>query len=258
MTAGRRRALKKTKGKEGFCWAWKKDHKARGVAAEKRKDWEAAETHRCHRQPQGETRRCYLHGGTAKSGKAHHSYKHGFYSNRHQGILARAGEAHEALEVMASSHDELAVHKALIDHKLGEVLAAGPSDEAWAELRGLVQQIDTARQANDRKAQAALLNTLFDAIRLQSSSAAARREASDLIEKHSRVVDRESKRQERQAAVVNVNAFFGFVDMLTAQVNIHVSDPAERAAVGKAFSDAVARAGLPGLVNDTGAEPTRH
>ena len=80
MTAGRRRPLKKPKGKEGFCWAWKKDHRARGVAAEKRKDWEAAEKHRCHRQPQGETRRCYLHGGTAKSGKAHHSYKHGFPS----------------------------------------------------------------------------------------------------------------------------------------------------------------------------------
>ena len=68
----------------------------------------------------------------------------------------------------------------------------------------------------------------------------------------SRVVDRESKRQERQAATVNVNAFFGFVEMFTQQVNIHVSDPAERAAIGKAFSDAIARAGLSDLVNDSG------
>ena len=83
-----------------------------------------------------ETGRCYNHGGASKSGPAHHSHKHGFYSRRHIGILARAGDAHEALEVMASSHDELAVHKALIDHKLGEVLAAGPSDEAWADLCG--------------------------------------------------------------------------------------------------------------------------
>ena len=124
MTTGRRRPVSKPKGKGGYCWAWKKGHKARGLAAERAGDREKAETHRCHRRPEGDAERCYLHGGTAKTGKDHHSYKHGFYSRRHHGILARAGEAHEALEVMASSHDELAIHKALIDHKLGEVLAA--------------------------------------------------------------------------------------------------------------------------------------
>ena len=66
MTTGRRRPVRKPKGKEGFCWAWKKGHKERGVAAEKRRDREASETHRCHRKPEGETARCYLHGGTAK------------------------------------------------------------------------------------------------------------------------------------------------------------------------------------------------
>ena len=171
VTTGRRRPLRKPKGKEGFCWAWKKGHKARGLAAEQARDRAKAKTHRCHKKPDTDTGRCYLHGGTAKSGKEHHSYKHGFYSRRHHGILARAREAHEALEAM---------------------------------------------------------------------------------------VDRESKRQERQAATVNVNAFFGFVEMFTQQVNIHISDPAERAAIGKAFSDAVARAGLADLVNDGGREPTRH
>ena len=105
--------MSKPKGKGGYCWAWKKGHKARGLAAERAGDREKAETHRCHRRPEGDAERCYLHGGTAKTGKDHHSYKHGFYSRRHHGILARAGEAHEALEVMASSHDELAIHKAL-------------------------------------------------------------------------------------------------------------------------------------------------
>ncbi len=221
-------------------------------------DRAAAETHRCHRKPEVGADRCYLHGGTAKRGKAHHSYKNGFYSQLHTGILAQAGKAYEALEVMASSQDELAVHKALIYHKLWEVLAAGPSDEAWASLKDTVKQMDAAKEAGDRKTQAFLLNQLLVAVRQQGSSAAARREASDLIEKHSRVVDRESKRQERQAATVNVNAFFGFAEMLTQQVNVHVSDPAERAAVAKAFSDAIRRAGLADLVNDFGPEPTRH
>ena len=43
----------------------------------------------------------------------------------------------------------------------------------------------------------------------------ARREASSLTETHSKVVDREERRKERAAAVVSVNAFFGFVEMLT-------------------------------------------
>ena len=113
MTTGRRRPLKKPKGKEGLCWAWKNGQKTRGLAAERR----------------------YLHGGTAKSGKEHHSFKHGFYSTNYHGILARAGEAQESLEAAASSLEELALQRVLIDHKLGEINVAGPSDEAWLELR---------------------------------------------------------------------------------------------------------------------------
>ena len=71
-----------------------------------------------------------------------------------------------------------------------------------------------------------------------------------MIDTHSKVVARESRRQERQAAVVSVNAFFGFVEMLTQQVNIHVASPAERAAVAKAFGKAVRQAGLADLVTD--------
>lgn len=46
---------------------------------------------------------------------------------------------------MASSHDELAVHKALIDHKLSEIHAAGPRDEAWG--RGLESRRSVSRGA---------------------------------------------------------------------------------------------------------------
>ena len=42
VRTGRRRPVRKPKGKEGFCWAWKNGHKARGVAAQKRKDWGSA------------------------------------------------------------------------------------------------------------------------------------------------------------------------------------------------------------------------
>ena len=53
-----RKRIRKPQGKEAFCWAWKKGHKARGVAAQKRKDWAAAEAHRCHRPAQGASGRC--------------------------------------------------------------------------------------------------------------------------------------------------------------------------------------------------------
>ncbi len=169
MTTGRRRKLKKPKGKEGFCWAWKKGHKERGVAAEKRRDREAAETHRCHRKPEGETARCYLHGGTTKRGPAHHSYKNGFYSSYYHGMLARAGEAQEAVEAAASSIEELGIHKVVIAHKLGEINATGPSDAAWRKLGGLVDEMMRLKDTGDRKGQAAALNQLLETITITAS-----------------------------------------------------------------------------------------
>ena len=219
---------------------------------------EAVERHRCHRRPQPETGRCRWHGGTARQGTAHHAYKHGFYSNRYHGILARAGEAQEAVEAAASSLEELAVHKVLIDHKLGEINASGPSDEAWIELGESMLAVDRMREAGDRQGMVAELNKQRDLVLNQRSSAIARREASALIDTYSKVADRESRRQERAAAVVSVNAFFGFVEMLAQQVNIHVTDPAERAAIAKSFSDAVRRAGLADLVNDADPDLIRH
>ena len=257
MRIGRRRPVRKPKGKEGFCWAWKKGHKARGVAAQKRKDWAAAETHRCHRPGGDESGRCRSHGGTTKRGKAHHSYKNGFYSSYYHGMLARAGEAQQAVEVAASSLEELGIHKVVIAHKLGEINATGPSDEAWQELRRLIGDARRARTANDREAQATAITKIFE-LGDRKSSGTAMREVSELINTYSKVADRESRRQERAAAVVSVTAFLGFAEMLTQQVNVHVSDPAERAAVAKAFSDAIRRAGLADLTNDGEADPIRH
>ena len=174
MTTARRRPVKKPKGKEGLCWAWKRGHKKRGLAAEQAHNLDAAEACRCHRAPEVGAKRCYLHGGRSKTGKEHHSHKHGFYSRNYHGIMARAGEAEQSLEAATSSLQELALQRVLIDHKLGEINVAGPSDEVWVECKGLVQQINAARDARDHKAQAALLNRLFDTITRQGSSASAR------------------------------------------------------------------------------------
>ena len=172
--------------------------------------------------------------------------------------FTRAGAAQEAVEAAASSLEELAVHKVIIDHKLGEINASGPSDAAWQLLGGLVDEMMRLRDAGDRKAQAAVLNKLLDTIKEQRSGAIAMREAADLINNYSKVADRESRRQERAAAVVSVQAFFGFVEMMTQQVATHVSDPAEREAISKGFNDAVRRAGLADLATEGGPELTRH
>ena len=254
---GRRRPLEKPSGKERYCWAWKNGHKAQGLTAETRGDHTAAETHRCRRRPAPSIGRCNLHGGTAKTGKAHHSYTHGFYSRAYHGILARAGEAQMAVEVAASSLEELGIHKVVIAHKLGEINATGPSDEAWQELRRLIGDARRARDAKDREAQATAINAIFELGDRQSAGAAFR-EVSELINTYSKVADRESRRQERAAAVVSVTAFLGFAEMLTQQVNVHVSDPAEREAVAKAFRDAITRAGLADLVHDGEPDPIQH
>ena len=241
-----------------LCWAWHAREKALGQRLEAEGDQAGADACRCHRRARTQTGKCRRHGGTALRGPMHHAYKHGRYIKLWVGILRRAGDALEAVQYLSTLRDELAVHKALIDHKLGEILASGPSDETWVELGASMDAVDRMRETGDRKGVAEELNRQREFVRSQRSSAIARREASALIDTHSKIVVRESRRQEREAATVSVNAFFGFVEMFTQQVNIHVSDPAERAAIAKAFSDAVRRAGLTDLVNDSGPEPTRH
>ena len=252
-----RRPRLKPKGKEHFCWAWRKDEKARGVAFQRAKNLEAAERCRCHKAAQAETGRCRYHGGTSKSGPEHHSYKHGFYSRYYHGMLASAGEAQASVEAAASSLEELGIHKVLIAHKLGEINATGPSDEAWQELRRYIADARRARETKDREAQATAINAIFE-LGDRQSSGAAMREASELINTYSKVADRESRRQERAAAVVSVTAFFGFVEMMTQQVATHVSSSEERAAISKGFNAAIERAGLADLATDGGPEPTRH
>ena len=119
----RRGAAEEAGRQGGILLAWTRGMKSRGKNLEHRGRAAEAEELRCHRLPEPSTGRCYLHGGTSKDGPTHQSYKHGFYSTAHRGILARAGDAHEAIEILASSHDELAVHKALMLHKLEEIHA---------------------------------------------------------------------------------------------------------------------------------------
>ena len=132
-----------------LCWAWRAHQKVIGQRLEAQGDQPGADACRRHQRARG-SGRCRYHGGTAKRGKAHHSYKHGFYSTAHQGILARAADAYEAVQVLTSTHDELAIDKALILHKLEEINAAGPSDQAWLELRQITKEINDARDRKDR------------------------------------------------------------------------------------------------------------
>ena len=229
----------------------------RGLAAEKAGDRVTAETCRCHRPAQKPSGRCRWHGGTAKVGSAHHSYRHGFFSHQHRGILASAGKAYDEVQYLSSLRDELALSKGFLDHKLNEVHAAGPSDQAWIELGASMDAIDRMREAGDRKGMAAELNRQRELVFKQRGSAIARREAMAHIDTHSKVVDREERRKDRQAVVVSVTAFFGFFDMLTEQINTHVSNPAERAAIGKAFTDAIGRANFAEAAHELGT-PIQH
>ena len=177
-----RRKAQKPKGKERWCWAWKKREKSRGEAAEAAGDLEAAERHRCHGRPRPAIGRCRWHGGTSKQSPAHHRFKHGAFSKYFVGILKAGARFYDEVQVLASLRDELAVNKALIAHKLGEVNAAGPSDEAWLEMGRMTTEIERLRDAGDRQGMAALLTTRDELIKTQCSSVKARRELDPLLQ----------------------------------------------------------------------------
>ena len=67
---------------------------------------------------------------------------------------------------------------------------AGPSDQAWIELGASMDAVDRMREAGERKGMVAELNRQRDLVRHQRGSAIARREASELINTHSKVADR--------------------------------------------------------------------
>ena len=211
----------------GLCWAWRARQKARGQRLEEAGDQAGADACRCHRRARAQTGRCRRHGGTAVRGPMHHAYKHGRYSTLSVGILPRAGDALAAVQHLSMLYDELVVRKTLIDHILGEITQAGPSDQAWVELGASMDAVDRLRAAGDRQGVAAALTRQRALVRSQRAGAIARRDASALIDTHSTLVRREARRPERAAATVSVNAFFGFVEMLTHQVNLHVTDPAD-------------------------------
>ena len=194
-----------------------------------------AEELRCHRLPEPITGRCYLHGGTTKRGPAHPNYKHGLFSQRYTGILASAGRAYDAVQELSTLRSALAINASLLDHKLGEVLAAGPSDATWLEVGRLTTEIERVRDSGDRKRMAALLNTRDELIKTQCSSVRARREVDGLLNTQRKLVDTEERRKDRADVTVSITTFLGFFDMLVEVVRTHVTDPEQRAAIGKAL-----------------------
>ena len=92
---------------------------------------------------------------------------------------------------------------------------------------------------------AALLNTRDELIKTQCSSVRARREVDGLLNTQRKLVDTEERRKDRADVTVSITTFLGFFDMLVEVVRTHVTDPEQRAAIGKAFDLAIRRSGLP-------------
>ena len=112
----------------------------------------------------------------------------------------------------------------------------------------MTTEIERLRDAGDRQGMAALLTTRDELIKTQCSSVKARRELDPLLNTQRKLVDAEERRKDRADVTVSLTMFLGFFDMLVEVVRLHVPDPAQRAAIGKAFDRAIRRSGLPDVV----------
>ena len=249
-----RKKKRKPRGYDGLCWAWRAHKKALGQRLEAAGDQAGADACRCHRRANAQTGRCKYHGGTSRRGPTHHAYKHGRFSALFVGILAPAREAYEAVAELSTLRSELAISSAFLTNKLREILVGGPSDEAWIELGRMTDEIERVLDAGDRKAMVALLNERDALIKTQRSSAVARGEASDLIERHRKVVDTEARRQDRHDLTVSMITFMAFIQAMAEAVRDYVTNPTDRAAVAKAFDRLIARAHLPDLADADGRD----
>ena len=242
---GPRRPQRKPKGKEQFCWSWRRGKKALGLRLEAQGDLAGAAACHCH-NPAGDNGRCWRHGGTAVKGPAHPSYTHGKYSRAYHGVFAAIRGDPGATEP-ASVRPEIDVASALICNEMQLINAGTPELALWENARERVRTIRRLRTAGDSQGMAAMMVGLEEF--LLAEHPRSKRVLSGLLEGLRKLVDTEAKLQALAQGMVRGATAIGLLKSMVISVNHHVTNDEERAAIGKEFDRLIRRAAYPELTD---------
>lgn len=147
---------------------------------------------------------CRMHGGKTPNGIASPNFKNGLYSQ-----LATAAFGPLFAEIrgdvdLGELRDDLGVFVALAKEKLGEI-ATGESATAWKVLRKLYADLLTAEAKGNVADMQASIAAMGEIIQRGALAHAAREELAELLEKRSRVADRENKRLDSKYRAITID-----------------------------------------------------
>lgn len=175
--------------------------------------------------------RCRLHGGLTPRGAALPQYKHGRYSKLlPKGLAESYKRLHHDPEIL-SAHDEITLLLTLLGDKVESLQSGCSSSEFVADLNRKWDALESARDKGDQAAMAAALSEVGQAIRQGGKREATVQEIADLVDRKTRVADRELKRQIAIESVISAEKAMVLISAIVESVRRHVDNGSILAAI---------------------------
>lgn len=202
----------------------------------------------CDQTILGPSGRCRMHSPGTLRGAAHHSYRHGRYTqDLPTGLVPRYRSARADPDALAS-RDELA----LVDVRLAEAVAElGKNDGAatFAAVAVTVARVQAARAKGAAGAMelAMALDALVPLAAEGAAIGARWQEVLRLVAVRTRLVESERKRLVELRQVLSLEEALLFLEHVTQLVAAHVPDRAARAAIAAGMRRLAVGRGAPAL-----------
>lgn len=171
--------------------------------------------------------RCKLHGGATLRGAAHGNFKHGFYSKAMPSRLRGDFDALLNDPKQLEGRAELAILQVRLQELVAR-LETGESAGAWEKARAAFDKVRQAEEDDNDEVRANALEELGDLLREGTTRERAWNDATELIERVSKVGERESKRQAREQQSATAEQVRALVASMTNAVLLYVTDATTR------------------------------
>lgn len=185
---------------------------------------------------------CATHGGKTPRGIASPHFKTGRQSKYMPAWLRERYEAHLADPNLLSMADDVALLDARADELL-EALATGNTADVWERLQETFAKFDTALHTNPANAQRHLVD-LRGIVQEGGRAAETWQELYVLLEQRRKIAESEHKRLVSMDQMVTAGEVMALMMQVMDVIVRVVSDPRERAEVGRVILDITNRPGL--------------
>lgn len=176
--------------------------------------------------------RCRLHGGLSPRGADSPHFKHGLYSR----VLPKHLRGDFASLMSDPALLEGRAELSILQLRMRELIArleTGESAASWARAQEAFGRLKQAEEDGDDEARADSLTELGELLESGTRRERAWEDASEFIERLSKVSERESKRVAREQQTATADEVRLLVQSITNAVMLHVTDESTRAKIAE-------------------------